>query len=138
MAKITFSQNGNSPFERLLGHNNFILKNWSSLEECFFSSTTFAPKLKEEVRRTLAFNNGCKYCMAKGSPSSEIADSKILIAVKIADIISKNQPIDDECFNNLRTEFNDSEISELIAFICFITASQKFGALLNLEPSCPI
>ena len=138
MAKIIFSQEGLSPFQQLLGHNKYVLEKWSSLEECFFNSNTFTTELKEEVRRTLAFNNGCQYCMAKGKPSDKITDSKILIATKIADIVSKNQPISDEYFNKLKKEFTDNEISELLALICFITASQRFGALLDLQPSCPI
>lgn len=76
--------------------------------------------------------------MSKGKPSNEITDSKILIATKIADIISKNQLIDNEYFNRLKNEFSDNEVSELLALICFITASQKFGALLDLQPSCSI
>lgn len=138
MARITFSQEGLSPFEQLLGHNKSILEKWSSLEECFFNSNTFTKQLKEEVRRVLAFNNGCEYCMAKGKPSDLVTDSKILACIKIADIISKNEIISDDDFNELRSKFSDNEISELLAFICFITASQKFGALLNLQPSCPI
>jgi len=108
----------------------------ASLEECFFNSNTFSFELKEEVRRTLAFNNGCEYCIAKGKPSNEVTDIKTLIAIKIADLISKNQFIEDEYFNILKKEFKDNEISELLAFICFITASQRFGALLNLQGTC--
>lgn len=138
MARISFSQEGFSLFQQLLGHNKLILERWSSLDKCFFNSHTFTHEFKEEVRRTLAFNNGCQYCMAKGKPSDQITDSKILIATKIADIISKNQSINNQCFNKLKNEFSDKEISELFALICFITASQKFGALLHLQPSCPI
>lgn len=138
MARITFSPEGLTPFQQLLGHNKDILEKWSSLEECIFSSNTFTSELKEQLRRVLAFNNGCQYCMAKGKPSNQITDSKILIAAKIADIISKNHLIDDKHFNLLKNEFSDKEISELLALICFITASQKLGALLNLQPSCPI
>ncbi len=54
MARITFSQEGLTPFQQLLGHNKYIMKKWTSLEECFFNSNTFTHKLKEEVRRTLA------------------------------------------------------------------------------------
>ncbi|MEW9122283.1 MAG: carboxymuconolactone decarboxylase family protein [Thermotaleaceae bacterium] len=138
MARISFSQEGFSPFQQLLGHNKHILEKWSSLEECIFNSPTFTPELKEEVRRRLAFNNGCQYCMAKGKPSDHIADFRTLIAAEIADTVSKNQPINAQNFNRLKKEFKDKEISELFALICFITASQKFGALLDLQPSCPI
>lgn len=135
MARINYSQEGLTPFQQLLGHNKNILENWSALEECFFTSNTFSSQLKEEVRRTLAFNNSCKYCMAKGKPSEGITDSKIIIATKIADIISRSSIIDDEAFHSLNSQFSDEEISELLAFICFITASQKFGAALDLKPS---
>ncbi|WP_026476832.1 carboxymuconolactone decarboxylase family protein [Alkaliphilus transvaalensis] len=140
MARISFSQEGFSPFQQLLGHNKHILEKWSSLDDCLFNSPTFPAELKEEVRRRLAFNNGCHYCMAKGKPSdqNQITNSKILIATEIADTVSKNHPITEESFHKLKMAFTNAEISELLAFICFVTASQKFGALLELQPSCPI
>ncbi|GFP76490.1 carboxymuconolactone decarboxylase family protein [Clostridium fungisolvens] len=138
MAKITFSKEGNTPFQQLMGYNKTIMTQWSVLEECFFSSNTFTPELKEEIRRTLAFNNGCEYCMAKGKPSNKIIDSKISVATKTADLISKSHTLDDAHFNLLKSEFSEDEISELLALICFITASQKFGALLDLQPTCSI
>lgn len=138
MARISFSEQGLTPFEKLLGHNKMILEKWFSLEECFSNSKTFTPELKEEVRRTLAFNNGCEYCKAKGNPSDDITDSKVLAATKIADLVSKKRLIDNHEFNSLKKEFNDQEISELFALICFLTASQRFGALLDLQPSCSI
>lgn len=82
MAKITFSEEGFTPFEKLMGHNKNVMRKWSSLEECFFNSNTFTFELKEEVRRTLAFNNGCQYCMAKGNPSNGITDSQNLNCYK--------------------------------------------------------
>ncbi|WP_434797406.1 hypothetical protein [Terrisporobacter vanillatitrophus] len=138
MSRINFSKEGNTPFQQLLGHNNEVLQKWNSLDEVLFNSNTFSDELKEQVRRTLAFNNGCQYCMAKGIPSENITDSKILAAVKFANMISKNNNIDDKEFNILKSIFNDKEISELCALICFITACQKFGATLDLQPSCTL
>jgi alkylhydroperoxidase family enzyme len=138
MAKINFSSEGITPFEQLLGYNEEIMKAWTNLEIEFLKSNTFDYKLKEEVRRTLANNNGCKYCMAKGQPSKDIEDIRILMATKIADMISKNIVLTKETFENLRELFSEKEISELFALICFFTASQRFGALLDLEPSCLI
>ena len=37
-------------------------------------------------------------------------------------------------FNVLHTTFDDKEISELCAFVCFTTASQFFGAITGLQP----
>lgn len=138
MEMISFSQNGSTPFQQLLGHNKDILERWTSLEECFYYSNTFSAELKEEVRRTLAFNNGCEYCKAKGVPSNSIIDSRTQMATRIADLSSKEPHISDGEFSALKEIFTESEISELLALICFITACQRFGALLNLMPNCQI
>lgn len=138
MAMISFSQNGSTPFQQLLGHNKDILEKWASLEECIYSSDTFSAELKEEVRRTLAFNNGCEYCKAKGAPSKSIMDSRTQLAVHMADLSSKTTHISDDEFSALKETFTDGEISEILALICFITACQRLGALLNLAPVCQI
>ncbi|HAK42559.1 MAG TPA: alkylhydroperoxidase, partial [Clostridium sp.] len=101
MAKINFSNEGTTPFEQLLGYNKEIMKSWSNLERDFLQSTTFDYKLKEEVRRILAHNNGCKYCMAKGKPSEDIEDRKIIMATKVADMISKNISLSEGTFRDL-------------------------------------
>jgi alkylhydroperoxidase family enzyme len=138
MEMISFSQHGFTPFQQLLGHNKGILEKWVSLEDCIFSSETFSAELKEEVRRTLAFNNGCEYCKAKGAPSKIIMDSRTQLAVNVADMSSKKTHLSNSEFSALKEIFTDSEISELLALICFITACQRFGALLNLVPNCQI
>lgn len=138
MTMISFSQNGLTPFQQLLGHNKDILEKWASLEECIFSSDTFSAELKEEIRRTLAFNNGCEYCKARGAPSKVIMDSRTQLAAHIADVSSKKTHMSDDEFSALKKAFTDGEISELLALICFITACQRFGALLDLGPVCQI
>lgn len=138
METIPFSQNGFTPFQQLLGHNKDILEKWVSLEDCIFSSETFSAELKEEVRRTLAYNNGCEYCKAKGAPSKAIEDPRIQSAAHVADMSGKKVHMSDDEFRELKEIFTDGEISELLALICFITACQRFGALLNLAPSCRI
>lgn len=138
MAMISFSRNGLTPFQQLLGHNKDILEKWASLEECIFSSDTFPPEFKEEVRRALAFHNGCEYCKAKGAPSKTIMDAQTKLAVHIAEMSGKKTHMSDDEFCALKEVFTDGEISELLALICFITACQRFGALLNLGPSCQI
>lgn len=138
MPKISFSQNGQTPFQKLLGHNKEVMEKWLSLEDSIFSSDTFTAELREEVRRTLAFNNGCQYCMAKGSPTKGITDSRINLATHFADMCTKDTYISDSEFAKLQSEFSDSEISELAVLICFITAYQRFGAIVGLEAGCEI
>jgi hypothetical protein len=37
-------------------------------------------------------------------------------------------------FEVLKETFNEKEISELCAFVCFTTASQYFGEMMDLRP----
>lgn len=136
MSRITQSENGSSPWERLLGHAPEILERWAELENAFFSSSTFTPEFREQVRRALAFGNGCEYCMAKaGRPDEKQSNSRISLAVGFAQLFVRNhQDIDDSSFNVLKTEFSEKEISELFAFMSFICASQMYGASLGLKP----
>ena len=135
MSRISLSDQGASPWERLLGHTPTILQQWIALEEAFFSSGTFSPELREQVRRTLAWGNGCAYCMAKsGRPDEHQADPRISLAVGCAEIFAQNpQDMDESVFDLLKTEFSEAEISELFAFMSFLSASQRFGAALGLE-----
>lgn len=138
MASIRNSGIGTTPFQQLLGHQPQLLEKWNELEVFFASSRTFNAKLKEEVRRTLAVENGCQYCIAKGKPSDHIEDIKIQLAVKTALLSIKEIHLSEEHMAELRHVFTDAEISELLAFICFISASQRYGALLQLEPTCSL
>ncbi|KAJ51887.1 alkylhydroperoxidase family enzyme [Clostridium tetanomorphum] len=139
MARLNLSKLGNTPFQQLLGHNKTILNAWTMLEDTLFTSSTFTTELKEEIRRTLAFLNGCSYCMAKGMPSHYHTDTRTSIAVSFAKTVCKNNyNIEDSVFHSIKREFTSEEISELCAFICFISACQNFSVLLNLTPSCSI
>jgi alkylhydroperoxidase family enzyme len=72
--------------------------------------------------------------MDKGEPNENINNIKVSLAKSFALLVAENHlEVDDEIMNVLKEEFSDSEISELCAFICFIIASQKFGAILKLE-----
>jgi alkylhydroperoxidase family enzyme len=139
MARISFSHVGRSPFQNLLGHHPTILECWNALENAFFSSTTFSGEFKEEVRRTLAYLNGCEYCMAKGSPSEHIQDVRTLAAVNFAKrFCHDHRGISDQDIEELKRHFTEPEIAELCALLSFFCASQKFGASLALTPSCPL
>ncbi len=134
MVRISYSNNGNSPYEKLLGHNKEILDAWVHLENTFFTKNSLPAELLEQVRRTLAFGNQCEHCMAKGKPVN-IEDSKTSLAVDFAKAFSEDHlGISDEQFEELKDQFSDSEISELFLFISFISATQKFGAVMHLHP----
>ncbi|MGI9649954.1 carboxymuconolactone decarboxylase family protein [Chryseobacterium arthrosphaerae] len=134
MTRIKFSNNGNTPFERLIGHNIDFLKRWNDLEETLWKKTLLDPDLLEQVRRTMAFGNGCEYCMVKGGkPDFEESQMKISTAASFAELFCiDHRSISDAHFEMLREYYTDEEISELCVFIAFLNASQKLGKTMNL------
>jgi alkylhydroperoxidase family enzyme len=135
MARISFSDVEESAFGQLLGHNPEILKAWRELERTVYSAGSLGAELKEQVRSALAFGNGCEYCQAFGTrPSGEQPDAKISLALAFTDMfLQDHTAIDDSAFTVLKEEFTDAQISELVAFICFVSAGQRFGATMKLE-----
>ncbi|PEA55124.1 alkylhydroperoxidase [Bacillus pseudomycoides] len=134
MARIIESNFGESPFQRLLGHNREVMKGWSHLGEVLEKDGLLSAELKEQVRRTLAQSNGCEYCKAKGKPEFDKFNEKISIAVGFAEVfLMQKGEISNSTFDILKECFSEGEISELCAFIAFTTASQYFGAMLKLE-----
>lgn len=134
MAFIQLSDNGSSPFERLLGHAPKILEDWSRLESSFVQSSTFSSDFLEQVRRALAFRNQCQYCMAKaGPPDQNPEGNKLIEALRFANKFVISNLIDEKEIDRLKNYFSESEIVELIAYCSFISASQKIGAVLGLK-----
>jgi alkylhydroperoxidase family enzyme len=135
MSLIPLSNCGSTPFERLLGHAPELLEQWGKLELAFFKSTTFHSDFLEQIRRALAFNNQCYYCMAKaGPPDQNTEDNRLILALRFANKFSiSHTSIDEDELPQLKNYFSDAEIIELIAFCSFISASQRFGAVLGLK-----
>lgn len=137
MSHLELSNYGSTPFERLLGHASGILDQWEKLEQAFFQSKTFDADFLEQVRRALAFNNQCQYCMAKsGPPDQNMDDTRLIEALRFANKFSiSHESIDEKEIARLKNYFSEAEIVELTAFCGFISASQKFGAVLGLKAS---
>lgn len=131
---IELSGIGNSPFEKLLGHNPEILNSWNELEITLFTNSGLDADLLEQVRRTLAFGNGCEYCMVKGGkPDFDPKNERLTLATAFAELFAADhKSIQKAHFDLLREVFSTVEISALCAFISFITASQRFGKIMNL------
>ncbi|MBP9179791.1 MAG: carboxymuconolactone decarboxylase family protein [Bacteroidia bacterium] len=134
MTRIKLSEYGNSPFEKLIGHNKIVLDKWIDLEVALFSETKLDKYLLEQVRRTIAFENECEYCMVKaGKPNFDLTEKRISSATAFAQFFAiDHKSINDKHFDILREEFTEQEISELCSFISFITACQKLGRIYNL------
>ncbi|WP_371068658.1 carboxymuconolactone decarboxylase family protein [Sediminibacillus sp. JSM 1682029] len=134
MVRINQSKIGETPFQQLLGLNPRIMESWTLLGKVLEKDGQLSVELKEQVRRTLAQRNGCQYCKAKGKPNPHIVDERVLTATGFAEVFARlHGEIPDSVFDVLRDVFSEKEISELIAFICFTTAQQNVGAVLQLE-----
>jgi len=134
MTRIKLSDNGNSPFEKIIGHNQKVLSKWNDLEMVLFQETELDENLLEQIRRTIAFKNECEYCMVKGGkPSISKDERKISIACAFAELFATDhKSITNEHFEILKENFPENQISELCAFISFISASQRLGRIINL------
>ncbi|MBT2644981.1 carboxymuconolactone decarboxylase family protein [Bacillus sp. ISL-41] len=134
MARVKESGIGDTPFQRLLGHNPEVMLGWVQLGNVLEKDGHITAELKEQVRRTLAQRNGCEYCKAKGKPDPEKFDEKTSIAVGFAEVfLMQKGDIPDSIFSVLQESLTEEEISELVAFISFTTASQYFGAMMKLK-----
>lgn len=135
MSVIQLSNQGSTPFERLLGHAPDILHQWEALELSFFKSTTFDADFLEQLRRALAFSNQCRYCMAKaGPPDENLHERRLTEALSFTNKFAiSHTSIGELEINRLKEYFSDPEIVELIAFCSFISASQRLGAVLGLQ-----
>ena len=126
------------PFHRLLGHRPEILEAWRNLDRVMLGpSSTLPLGLKEEARRALAQNIGCAFCATVGGqPMTRPANPAIALAVSFASQVSvDHQQIDDSTFDVLREEFSDTQIAELVMWICFKYGSNLLGAIVKLEPA---
>jgi len=98
--------------------------------------STLSPDFKENVRRALSQEVGCRYCASFGTPREEPHDRKESLALGFAEFVVKDhQSIDDSTFDVLREEFTEEQIVELCAWLCFKYGANMFGSLLRLEPA---
>jgi alkylhydroperoxidase family enzyme len=139
VARLPLSDVPGDPYYRLLGHRPEILAAWSSLDTAFVGgSSTLPATLKEEVRRVLSQEVGCRYCASLGKPDAGHNDPKVALAVAFTELVLNDQKaIDDAMFAVLREEFSDEQILELCSWICFKYGSNMLGSILRLEPATP-
>ncbi|TGN17393.1 carboxymuconolactone decarboxylase family protein [Leptospira idonii] len=132
--RIELSEYGNTGFQKILGHNPKVTDRWNALEESLFQETELGADLLEQVRRTMAFENKCEYCMVKaGRAEISPEDKRTGLAAAFADLFVKDHlSISQSHFQILKEEFSDKEIAELCAFISFTSASQKIGRIFHL------
>jgi alkylhydroperoxidase family enzyme len=61
MARISYSNLGSTPFRRLVGHNPALLEAFQQIDQAITQHLSLPAELREEVRRHLAYERGCRY-----------------------------------------------------------------------------
>ncbi len=124
-------------FYGILAHRPEILRAWYELDKVFFGpSSVVSNAIKEEQRRTLSQQVGCKLCASLGTPHDAHPDPREAVAVAFAGLLAEDyRQIDASAFAMLREEFGDREIVELVSWLCFKYGSNMFGALMELQPA---
>lgn len=136
MSIINYAKVGNTPFQKLLGHQPEIMTAWTQLSDMLENEGTLSKALKEEIRRMLAQKNGCQYCKAKGQPTGSLKDGKSSICIGFTEVFLKmGDQIPNNIMQVLKEQLTEKELVELIAFITFTNGQQHFGALMQLEPN---
>ena len=125
-----------TPFQQLFAFNTVVQQQWAQLGETLERDGHLSAALKEQVRRTLAQQNGCRYCQAKGAPEPALYDEKTSVCTAFAEAFLQGKGhTSPNVTAVLNTYLTAEEKGELLAFICFTTASQYMGALMQLEPA---
>lgn len=124
-----------TPFQQLFSFNKTVQLQWTQLGDTLEQDGFLSAELKEQVRRVLAQENGCAYCKAKGKPDLHNIDEKTAVCTSYAEAFLKsNGHISPNVTSVLKNYLTNQELAELIAFICFTTASQYAGAIHQLQP----
>jgi alkylhydroperoxidase family enzyme len=140
MSRVPASElSPDDPFYSILGQRPEILEAWQRLDHVLIGdpSSTLPVMLKEEVRRALAQGVGCAFCASVGGGPQEVhPDAKETLAIAFAEqVIATAGDIDDAVFAVLREEFDDRQIVELCAWICFKFGANVLGSLMRLQPA---
>ena len=124
---------------RVMGRRPEVLKAFGRLDMALRFRGLLPMDLLEAVSRATAGEVGCRYCASLGEPRTDIADDRTAVAVAFAEMVVQGPAeITDAQFDVLREEFDEEEILELVAFVCFVgVAGQMFGAVMGLEEAPP-
>jgi alkylhydroperoxidase family enzyme len=127
-----------NPFDRVLGNRPEILEAWSALDRTLLGgSSTVSVDVKEEARRALSQEVGCRFCATVGGlPAAEQPDVAHALAVALAQQLTRgHREIDDAMFSALREEFSDEQLVELVAWLCFKLGANVLGSIMDLPPA---
>jgi len=136
MPRVTPLDIEENSFFRILGYLPRVAARWQALDKELRFGGSLNPDLKEQVRRSMAPEVGCEFCATLGGPPAEALDQKVALAIAYAQaLLRDHRELDESMFGVLRGEFSESEIVELTIWICFMTAGQMFGSIMDVGPA---
>ena len=101
-------------------------------------SSVLPYKLKENARRALSLKAGCEFCASFGEPDRDGLDAQGALALEFADrMILDYCTIDEPFIERMRSEFDEQELVEFVAWMCFKFGANMFGAIYEARPGEP-
>jgi alkylhydroperoxidase family enzyme len=136
MTRIEQASRSGTPYFNVMDHRKDISAKWMEMDEFLRFGGKLDSDLKEEVRRAVAQQSGCKFCASLGDPQPHYDDPRVAAAVRFGTAVAQSPVgVSDETFDDLRQHFNAEEIVELSCWISFMYGAEMFGAIMKLDPA---
>lgn len=140
MPRLSYASHAGTPLTNILSHAPEVAKRWRETNEFLRMGGQVDPDLKEEVRRAVAQQAGCRFCATvNGAPQGQYDDPRLAAAVRFATVVASNpKGIPDSEFEPLKAHFSPPEIVELLAWICYNYGAEMLGAMLDLDEATEV
>lgn len=136
MPRLEQATRSGTPYFNVMDHRKDISKKWMEMDEFLRFGGTVDSDLKEEVRRAVAQQSGCKFCASLGDPQPHYDDPRVAAAVRFGTAVAQSPTgIADEVFEELRAHFSAEQIVELSCWVSFMFGAEMFGAIMQLDPA---
>jgi alkylhydroperoxidase family enzyme len=136
MPRLAHATRNGTPYYNIMDHRSDISRKWKEVDELLRFKGRLDPELKEEVRRAVAQQSGCRFCASLGDPKPSHDDARVAAAVRFGTAVARDpKRISDADFDALREHFSAEEIVEPSCWVSFMFGAELFGAIMNLEPA---
>jgi alkylhydroperoxidase family enzyme len=136
MPRLDQATRNGTPYYNIMDHRSDISRKWREVDDLLRFRGLLDPELKEEVRRAIAQQSGCRFCASLGEPKLSHDDARVAVAVRFGTAVARDpKRIADADFDALREYFSAEEIVALSCWICFMYGAELFGAIMNLDPA---
>src|SRR5258705_2333678 len=107
MTRIEQATRSGTPYFNVMDHRKDISVKWMEMDEFLRFGGKLDSDLKEEVRRAVAQQSGCKFCASLGDPQPHHDDPRVASAVRFGTAVARSPVgIPDATFDDLRQPFS--------------------------------